>query len=291
MNNPGRPPGCGGQIAVGSAKRSAATSARASGAAGLSPAGSGSAHIAAAERTALPGPPGGKTERGRAPGGRPRGRGAPRGRCPPPGPPRGWERARAVPERGRAAGPAGRCQKGHGKGSPGACASGAGGDTAWGCRAWESGETRGGGTSGGATRLVCDPHAACPGVKHPWGKRGHPSRVGRCGVRVWHAERVRDTACPCDSVCVRGSARVGEKPCSRSTSPPSAPRDRGAEPTRVRAPPWEGAPGAQAGGGPRRRDPTPFPSRAAPGPALPVPTLFVMCGRNWDFPSACPRRP
>lgn len=40
---------------------------------------------------------------------------------------------------------------------------------------------------------------------------------------MWHAERVRDTACPCDSACVRGSARVGEKPCSRSTSPPSAP--------------------------------------------------------------------
>lgn len=59
MNNPGRPPGCGGQIALGSAKRSAATSARASGAVGLSPAGSGSTHmhIAAAERTALP-PPG-----------------------------------------------------------------------------------------------------------------------------------------------------------------------------------------------------------------------------------------
>lgn len=41
-----------------------------------------------------------------------------------------------------------------------------------------------------------------------------------------------------------------------------------------------------AGSGPRRRDPTPFPSRAAPRAALPVPTLF-MCGRNWDFPSAC----
>ncbi|XP_063249099.1 collagen alpha-1(III) chain-like [Prinia subflava] len=58
MNNPGRPPGCGGQIALGSAKRSAATSARASGGVGLSPAGSGSAYITA-ERTALPpqGPP------------------------------------------------------------------------------------------------------------------------------------------------------------------------------------------------------------------------------------------
>lgn len=57
MNNPGRPPGCGGQIALESAKRSVATSARASGAVGLSPAGYGSTHTAVAERTALP-PPG-----------------------------------------------------------------------------------------------------------------------------------------------------------------------------------------------------------------------------------------
>lgn len=41
-----------------------------------------------------------------------------------------------------------------------------------------------------------------------------------------------------------------------------------------------------AGSGPWRRDPTPFPSRSAPRAVLPVPTLF-MCGRNWDFPSAC----
>lgn len=68
MNNPGRPPGCGGQIALRSAKRSAATSARASGAVGLSPAGSGSTHIAAAERTALPppGPPARGSERSRS---------------------------------------------------------------------------------------------------------------------------------------------------------------------------------------------------------------------------------
>lgn len=45
MNNPGRPPGCGGQTARGSAKRSAAASARAPGAAGLSPAASGTSQL------------------------------------------------------------------------------------------------------------------------------------------------------------------------------------------------------------------------------------------------------
>lgn len=90
-------------------------------------------------------------------------------------------------------------------------------------------------------------------------------------VRVWHAECVRDTACPCDSACVRGGARVGEKPRSRSTSPPSI------HPPGIEAPsPPVSAhrrgrelPGRKHAAVPRGRDPTPFPSRAALCPSPP----------------------
>lgn len=314
MNNPGRPPGCGGQIALGSAKRSAATSARASGAAGLSPAGSGSAHIAAAERTALPGPPGGETAQGRGPGAA-RGRGAPRGRCPPgaapPVPPAGGNEHGLFPSGAVQLGPQGAAKKATGKGPGGRAPRGGRGhrgDAARGragagaaCAGRGDAVRVGVGTSGRVARLACDPHAACPGVRagaHPWGRRvcvwgcawasvaaWHAARgERRC---AWHAERVRDTACPCDSACVRGSARVGEKPCSRSPQLPPTPRDRGAEPTRVRALPWEGAPGAKAaagraaghGGG----TPRPSPPAQRRGPLCPSPPCLLCAAGTGIF--------